>query len=57
MERNISYVEKSDGLKSGARDLVKRSMDTAKIILQHIPEEKIVRPGRKAQHLTVDKEE
>ncbi|QLH09361.1 NAD(P)H-dependent oxidoreductase [Candidatus Nitrosotenuis sp. DW1] len=57
MERNISYVEKSDGLKSGARDLVKRSMDMAKIILQHVPEEKIVRPGRKAQHLTVDKEE
>lgn len=57
MERNMSYVEKSDGLKSGARDLVKRSMDMAKIILQHLPEEKIVRPGRKAQHLTVDKEE
>jgi multimeric flavodoxin WrbA len=57
MERNISYVESSDGLKKGAKDLVKRSIEMAKIILPHVPEEKIVRPGRKAQHLTVDEKE
>lgn len=57
MERNITYVESNDGLKVGARDLAKRSMDMARMILQHVPEEKIVRPGRKAQHLTVDEPE
>lgn len=57
MERNITYVESSDGLKEGARDLVKRSMETTRMILQHVPEEKITRPGRKAQHLTVDEKE
>lgn len=54
MENNIAYVEKSTGLKEGAKDLVKRSIDMAKIILhEHPAEQKIVKPGRKAQPLKI----
>ncbi len=54
MENNIAYVEKSTGLKEGAKDLVKRSIDMAKIILHdHPAEQKIVKPGRKAQPLKI----
>lgn len=54
MESNISYVEKSTGLKEGAKDLAKRSIDMAKIILHdHPAEQKITKPGRKAQPLKI----
>ena len=54
MESNIAYVEKSTGLKEGAKALVKRSIDMAKIILHEHVEEKIVKPGRKAQPLRIN---
>jgi nitrite reductase/ring-hydroxylating ferredoxin subunit/multimeric flavodoxin WrbA len=57
MESNIAYVAESDDLKNGAKDLAQRSIEMAKIILkQHLSHEKITKPGRKAQHLTVDSE-
>ena len=58
MEKNMDYVDKSTGLKEGAKDLVRRSIDMAKIILHdHKAEEKIVKPGRKAQPLKIDDED
>lgn len=57
MENNIAYVEKSTGLKEGAKDLVRRSIDMAKIMLHdHQAEQKIVKAGRKAQPLKVSEE-
>lgn len=57
MERNTSYVEQSDGLKNGAKDLVRRSIEMAKIVLrQHLSPEEIVKAGRKAQHLTINED-
>lgn len=57
MESNMSYVEKSDGLKEGAKDLVRRSTEMAKIILHdHLEEQKIVKAGRKAQPLEINDE-
>ncbi len=57
MENNIAYVEKSTDLRDGAKDLVRRSIETAKIVLERkLGEEKIVHPGRKAQRLKITKE-
>jgi multimeric flavodoxin WrbA/nitrite reductase/ring-hydroxylating ferredoxin subunit len=57
MENNIAYVEKSTDLREGAKDLVRRSIETAKIVLERkLGEEKIVHPGRKAQRLKLTKE-
>ncbi|EGP94231.1 MAG: (2Fe-2S)-binding protein [Candidatus Nitrosocosmicus sp.] len=57
MENNIAYVAESDDLKNGAKDLVRRSIDMAKIVLQqHLSQEEIVKAGRKAQHLTINEE-
>lgn len=54
MENNIAYVEKSEGLKEGAKDLARRSIEMAKIVLhEHISEQKIVKAGRKAQPLKI----
>lgn len=56
MESNIAYVAESADLKNGAKDLAQRSVEMAKIILkQHLSHEQITKPGRKAQHLTVDR--
>lgn len=56
MERNIEYVENSTDLKEGAKDLVRRSIETAKIVLgRKLSDEKLVHPGRKAQKLKVEK--
>jgi len=56
MERNIEYVENSTDLKEGAKDLVHRSIETAKIVLgRKLSDEKLVHPGRKAQKLKVEK--
>ncbi len=56
MERNIEYVENSEDLKEGAKDLVRRSIETAKIVLgRKLSDEKLVHPGRKAQKLKVEK--
>ena len=57
MENNIAYVEKSTGLKEGAKDLVRRSMDAARTILHdHTEEQKIVKAGQKAQPLQINEE-
>jgi multimeric flavodoxin WrbA len=54
MENNIAYVEKSEGLKEGAKDLVRRSIEMAKIVLhEHVSGQKIVKAGRKAQPLKI----
>jgi len=54
MEKNIEYVEHSTDLKDGAKDLVRRSIEMAKIVLEgKIGKERVVHPGRKAQPLKV----
>jgi len=56
MENNIDYVKNSKDLHEGAKDLVKRSMEMAEIVLgRKLSKEKIVHPGRKAQALHVEK--
>ena len=56
MEQNIEYVDKSTDLQDGAKDLVRRSIETAKIVLgRKLSDEKLVHPGRKAQKLKIEK--
>jgi len=56
MENNIDYVKNSSDLHEGAKDLVKRSIEMSETVLaRKLSKEKIVRPGRKAQALHVDK--
>ncbi len=56
MERNIEYVENSTDLREGAKDLVRRSVETAKIVLDRkLSDEKLAHPGRKAQKLKIEK--
>jgi len=57
MESNIAHVAESDDLKDGAKDLVRRSIEMAKIVSkQHLSHEEIVKAGRKAQHLTTNEQ-
>jgi nitrite reductase/ring-hydroxylating ferredoxin subunit/multimeric flavodoxin WrbA len=52
MESNIAYVENSTDLKDGAKDLARRSIEMAELVLgRKLSKEKIVHPGRKAQPL------
>ena len=54
MERNIDYVEKSDELREGARELVERSVNLARFLTSHEhPDAKVGRGGRKAHPLKV----
>jgi hypothetical protein len=49
MERNVSFVESSENLRAGARDLVSRSAEMARCLLEReIAHASIVRGGRKA---------
>jgi multimeric flavodoxin WrbA/nitrite reductase/ring-hydroxylating ferredoxin subunit len=49
MERNVSFVESSENLRAGARDLVMRSTEMARCLLEReIAHASIVRGGRKA---------
>jgi nitrite reductase/ring-hydroxylating ferredoxin subunit/multimeric flavodoxin WrbA len=49
MERNVSFVESSEHLRAGARDLVKRSTEMAQCLLERdIAHASIERGGRKA---------
>jgi multimeric flavodoxin WrbA/nitrite reductase/ring-hydroxylating ferredoxin subunit len=49
MERNVSFVESSENLRAGARDLVTRSTEMARCLLEReIAHASIVRGGRKA---------
>ncbi len=52
MEHNVEYVMKSEELKKGAKELVRRSAEMAKTLLKlDLCSEKIERGGRKAHHL------
>jgi hypothetical protein len=54
MERNIDYVRNSDELRQGARDLARRSVAMAEILLRSEPPgEQTERGGRKAHRLTI----
>ena len=49
MERNVNYVAASDSLRAGARELVKRSVDMSKALLEReFACASIERGGRKA---------
>ncbi|HXV67088.1 MAG TPA: Rieske 2Fe-2S domain-containing protein [Nitrosopumilaceae archaeon] len=55
MEKNIEYVKNSKDLHEGAKDLVRRSIEMAEVVLgKKLSKEKIVHPGRKAQALHLD---
>lgn len=57
MENNIKYVESSTDLREGAKDLARRSIEMAKIILERrLSQERVVHPGRKAQKLKIKEE-
>lgn len=54
MERNVEYVMKSEELRAGARELAKRAVETAKILLaQPGVVKQTARGGRKAHKLDV----
>jgi hypothetical protein len=54
MENNVRYVEGSTELKAGARALVERSVEMAKLMVSgQLVESKLVRGGRKAHQLDV----
>lgn len=56
MENNIAYVKNSTDLHKAAQDLVKRSIEMAKVVLtRKLSKEKIIHPGRKAQALHIEK--
>ena len=58
MENNVVQVQHSEQLRRGARELVHRQVDLARILLAHVAAEpKIERAGRKAQHLEAEKRE
>ena len=55
MEHNIDYVMGSEELRDGARDLARRSVEMAKLLLDNeMQTGKTERGGRKAHHLTID---
>jgi multimeric flavodoxin WrbA len=52
MENNVEYVMSSQDLRDAAKDLARRSVDKAKLLLgRNLVEDKIVRGGRKAHKL------
>ncbi len=52
MENNMSFVETSSDLQEGAKDLARRSVEMAELVLgKKVSTERIVHPGRKAQPL------
>jgi hypothetical protein len=54
MENNVRYVAESEELRAGARALVERSVDMAKLMVSGLmPEQGLVRGGRKAHQLDV----
>ena len=54
MERNIDYVRHSEELRQGARDLARRSVAMAEILLRsELQGERTERGGRKAHHLAI----
>jgi len=56
MENNIAFVEMSTDLREGAKDLARRSMEMAEVVMAgRLSREKVVHPGRKAQPLHIRK--
>lgn len=55
MERNIADVQQSEELRSGARDLVARSVELARNLLAADPVTRTTRGGRKAHRLEVER--
>ncbi|MEW5919178.1 MAG: Rieske 2Fe-2S domain-containing protein [Gemmatimonadota bacterium] len=54
MEHNIDYVMKSDDLRDGARTLVARAVDKARVLLDHeTAPHSVARGGRKAHQLAM----
>jgi hypothetical protein len=54
MENNVRYVAESEELRAGARALVERAVDMAKLMVGGLmPEQELVRGGRKAHQLDV----
>ena len=54
MERNVQYVQRSKELRDGARSLVTRAVDMAKLMVEgQVPDRKLARGGRKAHQLDV----
>ncbi len=57
MEKNVAEVRQSEELREGARDLVRRSVETARMLLEHeAVREKTERGGRKAHRLEVERQ-
>jgi hypothetical protein len=56
MEQNIAAVQQSEELRAGARALAERSVEMARLLLEH-PDgpAKTARGGRKAQRLEVER--
>ncbi len=56
MENNIAFVEMSTDLREGAKDLARRSIEMAEVVMAgKLSREKVVHPGRKAQPLHITK--
>jgi multimeric flavodoxin WrbA/nitrite reductase/ring-hydroxylating ferredoxin subunit len=52
MERNVEHVRRSEELRQGARELVERGIDTARLLIEAAaPRERVARGGRKAHDL------
>ena len=58
MEQNVAEVQHSEALREGTRALVERAVETARTLLKRkAGPEKLVRGGRKAQRLDVERAE
>jgi multimeric flavodoxin WrbA len=56
MERNVAYVQGSTELRDGAKDLVRRAIEMAKLVMESkVCQTHIVRAGRKAHAEAADK--
>jgi multimeric flavodoxin WrbA/nitrite reductase/ring-hydroxylating ferredoxin subunit len=54
MEKNVDYVEKSQDLRDGARQLAGRSVDMARLLIDNVAVKgKTTRPGRKATPIKI----
>jgi nitrite reductase/ring-hydroxylating ferredoxin subunit/multimeric flavodoxin WrbA len=55
MERNVLHVQHSEELRRGARELVRRQVEFAQVLLgQRAPDERTERGGRKAHRLDIE---
>lgn len=55
MERNVQHVQHSEELRRGARELIHREVEFARLMLEHCGVvEKTERGGRKAHRLDIE---